>query len=76
MIVPEAVDGVIEASDIFFLYNHTSDRGFLARSKFGAGSLHTDVREDHLGLIVPALSWHPFRPKVLQLALLRGGIDE
>ena len=30
----------------------------------------------HLGLIVPALSWHPFRPKVLQLALLRGGIDE
>lgn len=46
MIVPEAVEGVIEASDIFFLYNHTSDRGFLARSKFGAGSLKTDVRED------------------------------
>lgn len=46
MIVPEAVEGVIEASDIFFLYNHTSDRGFLARSKFGIGSLKTDVRED------------------------------
>ena len=46
MILPEAVDGVIEASDIFFLYNHTADRGFLARSKFGVGSLHTDVRED------------------------------
>ena len=30
----------------------------------------------HLGLIVPALSWHPLRPKVLQLALLRGRIDE
>lgn len=46
MIVPEAVEGVIEQSDIFFLYNHTSDRGFLARSKFGVGSLKTDVRED------------------------------
>lgn len=46
MIIPEAVEGVIEASDIFFLYNHNSDRGFLARSKFGVGSLHTDVRED------------------------------
>ena len=46
MIVPEAVEGVIEQSDIFFLYNHTSDRGFLARSKKGVGSLHTEVRED------------------------------
>lgn len=46
MVVPEAVEGVIEASDIFFLYNHTSDRGFLARSKFGVGSLSTEVRED------------------------------
>ena len=46
LIVPEAVEGVIEQSDIFFLYNHTSDRGFLARSKFGIGSLKTDVRED------------------------------
>lgn len=46
MIEPEAVEGVIEQSDIFFLYNHTSDRGFLARSKFGVGSLSTEVRED------------------------------
>ena len=46
MIIPEAVEGVIEQSDIFFLYNHTSDRGFLARSKYGSGSLKTDVRED------------------------------
>lgn len=46
VILPEAVDGVIEQSDIFFLYNHTSDRGFLARSKFGVGSLNTEVRED------------------------------
>ena len=46
LIIPEAVEGVIEQSDIFFLYNHTADRGFLARSKMGAGSLHTEVRED------------------------------
>lgn len=46
LIIPEAIEGVIEQSDIFFLYNHTSDRGFLARSKFGIGSLKTDVRED------------------------------
>lgn len=45
-IMPEAIEGVIEQSDIFFLYNHTSDRGFLARSKFGTGSLNTEVRED------------------------------
>lgn len=46
LIVPEAVEGVIEQSDIFFLYNHTSDRGFLARSKNGTGSLKTEIRED------------------------------
>ena len=45
-IIPEAVEGVIEKSDIFFLYNHTSDRGFLARSKNGVGSLHTEIKED------------------------------
>lgn len=46
IISPEAIDGVIEVSDIFFLYNHTSDRGFLARSKMGVGSLKTEIRED------------------------------
>ena len=46
IINPEAIEGVIEISDIFFLYNHTNDRGFLARSKMGVGSLHTEVRED------------------------------
>lgn len=46
MILPEAIEGVIEQSDIFFLYNHTTDRGFLARSRNGNGSLKTEVRED------------------------------
>ena len=30
MIAPEAVEGVIEASDIFMLYNHDRQHGFLA----------------------------------------------
>jgi HK97 family phage prohead protease len=58
MIVPEAVEGVIEQSDVFFLYNHTSDRGFLARSKNGAGSLTTEIREDgvHFSFDAPRTS--------------------
>ena len=46
MIAPEAVEGVIEASDIFLLYNHDRSNGFLARNNKGAGSLKIDVRED------------------------------
>lgn len=46
MISPEAVEGVIEASDIFMLYNHERSHGFLARNNKGKGSLKIDVRED------------------------------
>lgn len=46
MVSPEAVEGVIEASDIFMLYNHDRQKGFLARSKKGKGTLKIDVRED------------------------------
>ena len=46
MISPEAVEGVIEASDIFMLYNHERSHGFLARNNKGKGSLKVDVRED------------------------------
>lgn len=46
MIAPEAVEGVIEASDIMMLYNHDRTRGFLARNNKGKGSLSIDVRED------------------------------
>ena len=45
-ILPEAIEGVIEESDIFFLYNHNAERGFLARSRNGVGSLKTDVMTD------------------------------
>ena len=45
-IVPEAVEGVIEESDIFMLYNHDRSRGYLARSKKGKGTLNIDVQDD------------------------------
>ena len=45
-ISPSAVDGVIEQSDIFMLYNHNRDRGYLARSRNGKGTLNIEVRED------------------------------
>lgn len=48
MISPEAVEGVIECSDIFMLYNHDKSKGFLARknNKRGKGSLSIEVKED------------------------------
>lgn len=46
MIAPEAVEGVIEASNIFMLYNHDRQKGFLARNNKGKGTLQIDVRED------------------------------
>lgn len=55
LILPEAVGNVIEESDIFFLYNHNADRGFLARSRNGVGSLKTQVLPDgvHFSFDVP-----------------------
>lgn len=46
MITPEAVEGVIEASDIKMLYNHDESKGFLARSNKGKGKLNIEVKED------------------------------
>lgn len=48
VIEPEALDGILEQSDILCLLNHSEDRGVLARSKFGAGSLKLEV--DNVGL--------------------------
>ena len=45
-ILPQAVEGVIEDSDIFFLYNHSRSEGFLARCNKGKGSLKIDTRDD------------------------------
>lgn len=47
MIDPEAItEETVLDSDIFMLYNHNVDRGYLARSNKGKGSLHIDIRED------------------------------
>lgn len=53
MILPEAVEGVIENSDIKFLYNHDSSRGFLARNNKGKGSLEIKVKEDGVYFAFP-----------------------
>ena len=38
-----ALDGVLERSDVFALLNHSIERGVLARSKNGNGSLELTV---------------------------------
>lgn len=43
IIDPSSLDGVIENSDILCLLNHNEDKGILARSKFGSGSLSLSV---------------------------------
>lgn len=40
-----ALDGVVERSDVFALLNHSLDRGVLARSNKGKGSLSLEVDE-------------------------------
>lgn len=48
IIDPSSLDGVIEKSDILCLLNHNEDKGVLARSKFGVGSLSLLVDETGL----------------------------
>lgn len=74
MILPEAVEGVIENSDIFMLYNHDRSNGFLARSKRGKGSLKIDVREDGV-----YFSFEPGRDNLslyIKDRVQRGDLDE
>lgn len=48
-ILPEAITPeVIEKSDVFVYLNHDDNRGVLARSKYGVGSLRLELREDGL----------------------------
>lgn len=47
-IEPGAADGVIEKSDVFAVLNHGQERGILARSKYGKGSLSLAVDEKGL----------------------------
>lgn len=45
IIAPEAMEGVIERSDVVALLNHDSNRGILGRSRNGSGSLSLTVDE-------------------------------
>ena len=47
-ILPEAVDGVLERSDILALLNHDKSKGVLARSRYGKGSLTLEIDEKGL----------------------------
>ena len=48
LIEPTALDGVLERSDIFCLLDHSKNRGVLARSKNGSGSLTLEVDDKGL----------------------------
>lgn len=43
-----ALDGVLAKSDVFALMNHSQNRGVLARSNKGTGSLHLEVDDKGL----------------------------
>lgn len=47
-ILPEAVDGIIEKSDVMAVLNHDASRGILARSRYGNGSLTLEADEKGL----------------------------
>lgn len=48
-ILPSAIDeDTIKRSDIFCYLNHNEERGVLARSRYGVGSLKLEIREDGL----------------------------
>lgn len=48
IIDPSSLEGVIDKSDILCLLNHNEEKGLLARSKFGKGSLSLSI--DDTGL--------------------------
>lgn len=53
-VLPEAIDGVIERSDVVALLNHDSSRGILGRSRNGNGSLKLNSDEHGLRFVVDA----------------------
>lgn len=48
VIEPGALDGVLEKSNVFALMNHDLNRGVLARSRNGKGSLYLEIDEKGL----------------------------
>lgn len=53
-VLPTALDGVLEKSDVVALLNHDSSRGILGRSRCGNGSLKLTVDEKGLRFVVEA----------------------
>lgn len=49
-----ALDGVIDKSDILCLLNHNEDKGVLARSKYGKGSLSLEIDDRGLKYLFEA----------------------
>ena len=74
MIAPEAVEGVFEKSDVFLLYNHDRNKGFLARNKMGKGSLNIDVRED--GVYFSFMPADDNLSRYIKDRIQRGDLDE
>lgn len=56
VIIPEALEGVIERSDVFAVVNHDKERGVLARSKYGEGNLSLTIDEKGLKYRFDALN--------------------
>lgn len=73
-IAPEAVEGVLEKSDVFLLYNHDKSKGFLARNKKGKGSLSIDVRED--GVYFSFIPGNDNLSLYIKDRIQRGDLDE
>lgn len=48
VIEPSALDGIVERCDVKAYYNHLPEKGVLARSRMGKGSLHLEVRDGNL----------------------------
>lgn len=72
-IAPGAFDSVIEKSDVFALLNHDDNRGVLARSKNGKGSLSLEIDEN--GLLYRFEAPHTALGEELMENLKRGEID-
>ena len=70
----EALDGVISRSDVLALMNHSVDRGVLARSENGEGSLELEV--DEKGLIYKFEAPNTSLGDELLENLLRGEIKQ
>lgn len=70
----EALDGVISRSDVLALMNHSVDRGVLARSENGEGSLQLEV--DEKGLIYRFEAPHTSLGDELLENLRRGEIKQ